>query len=63
MLFIPIVLLGNAVFGMAGVIWSMTVTEALCFAAGALLFARSRRALNAPSAEAAQQAKEALAAA
>lgn len=62
-LFIPIVLLGNAVFGMAGVIWSMTATEALCFAAGALLFARSRRALNAPSAEAAQQAKEALAAA
>ncbi|MBO1739591.1 MATE family efflux transporter [Leifsonia sp. TF02-11] len=62
-LFIPIVLLGNAVFGMAGVIWSMTVTEALCFAAGALLFARSRRALNAPSAEAAQQAQEALAAA
>lgn len=55
-LFIPIVLLADALFGMGGVIWSMTVTEALCFALGAVLFARSRRALNAPSAEAAAQA-------
>lgn len=62
-LFIPIVLLANALFGMTGVIWSMTVTELLCFAVGALLFARSRRALDAPSAEAAAQAEEALAAA
>jgi putative MATE family efflux protein len=62
-LFIPIVLLANALFGMGGVIWSMTVTEVLCFALAAVLFARSRRALNAPSAEAAAQAEEALAAA
>lgn len=61
-LFIPIVLLANALFGMGGVIWSMTVTEAICFAVAAALLAASRRALNAPSAEAAAQAEEALAA-
>ncbi|WP_157498401.1 MATE family efflux transporter [Leifsonia sp. Leaf336] len=60
-LFIPIVLLANALFGMGGVIWSMTVTEAICFAVAAALFARSRRALAAPSPEAAAQAEAALA--
>ena len=51
-LFIPVVLIGNAVLGMTGVIWSMTVTELLTFGLGALLFARSRRALATPSPEA-----------
>ena len=60
-LFIPIVLVANALFGMGGVIWSMTVTEAICFAVAAALFAGSRRALAAPSPEAAAQAEEALA--
>lgn len=62
-LFIPIVLGADALFGMTGVIWSMTVTELLCFVLGAVLFARSRRALAAPPAEAAEQAREAMAAA
>lgn len=62
-LFVPIVLAANALFGMTGVIWSMTVTELLCFVLGAVLFARSRRALAAPSAEATSQAQDALAAA
>ncbi|QNE35752.1 MATE family efflux transporter [Leifsonia shinshuensis] len=60
-LFVPIVLAANALLGMTGVIWSMTVTELLCFVLGAVLFARSRRALAAPSAEAAEQALEAVA--
>lgn len=46
-LFIPVVLAGNAVFGINGVIWSMTVTELLTFAIGLALFVRSRRALDA----------------
>jgi putative MATE family efflux protein len=62
-LFIPIVLLGNVVFGITGVIWAMTVTELLTFALGMMLFVLSRRALDAtPSEEAVQAAEEALAA-
>ena len=58
-LFIPIILIGNAVFGISGVIWAMTVTELLTFGLGILLFARSRRALAAaPSAEAEEAARE-----
>ncbi len=56
-LFIPVVLIANAVFGMIGVIWSMTFTELLTFALGAVLFALSRRALAEPSAEAAEAAE------
>jgi multidrug efflux pump len=60
-LFIPVVLIANAVFGMTGVIWSMTVTELLTFALGLTLFAVSRRALDAePSAEAVDAAEAAL---
>ncbi|MBN9153635.1 MAG: MATE family efflux transporter [Microbacterium sp.] len=62
-LFIPVVLVGNAVFGITGVIWAMTVTELLTFALGMALFAASRRALAAePSPEAVQAAAEAVAA-
>jgi Na+-driven multidrug efflux pump len=62
-LFIPIVLLGNVVFGITGVIWAMTVTELLTFALGMTLFVLSRRALDAaPSEEAVHAAEEALAA-
>lgn len=61
-LFIPVVLITNAVFGMTGVIWSMTVTELLTFGLGMVLFATSRRALDAePSAEAVEAAEAALA--
>lgn len=52
-LFIPVVLIGNAVFGMTGVIWAMTVTELLVLALGAALFAASRRALTATDEQAA----------
>ncbi len=58
-LFIPIILGGNAVFGINGVIWAMTVTEVLTFSLGMVLFAISRRALAAaPSAEAEEAALE-----
>ncbi|QEO14319.1 MATE family efflux transporter [Agromyces intestinalis] len=50
-LFIPVLLIGNAVFGLDGVIWSMTVTEVLTFALAIWLLVASRRALSAaPSA-------------
>lgn len=58
-LFIPVVLIGNAVLGMTGVIWAMTVTELLVLALGAALFAASRKALVATP----EQAEAALAAA
>ena len=58
-LFIPIILIGNAVVGINGVIWAMTITEALTFSLGILLFFLSRRALAAaPSAEAEEAARE-----
>jgi multidrug efflux pump len=60
-LFIPVVLIANAVFGITGVIWAMTVTELLTFGLGMLLFAVSRRALDAePSEEAVEAAQAAL---
>ncbi|WP_156316532.1 MATE family efflux transporter [Leucobacter japonicus] len=42
-LFIPIVLLGNAWFGLGGIIWALTVTEVLVFVAGAMLWLANRR--------------------
>lgn len=45
-LFIPVVLVGNAMFGLNGVIWAMTATELLTFAVAALLFVRSRELLS-----------------
>ena len=45
--------------GLNGVIWAMTITEALTFSLGILLFVLSRRALAAtPSAEAEEAARE-----
>ncbi|GAA1966878.1 MATE family efflux transporter [Microbacterium deminutum] len=55
-LFIPIILIGNAVIGIKGVIWAMTVTELLTFGLGILLFSLSRRALAAAPSTGAQQA-------
>jgi len=53
-LFIPVLLAGNPMFGLTGVVWSMTVTELIVFMLGVALFAVSRRALDAgPSASAA----------
>ena len=45
-LFIPIVLLGNLWFGLAGVIWALTVTEVIVFLVGAGLWLTSRKAID-----------------
>jgi multidrug efflux pump len=45
-LFIPIVLLGNLWFGLAGIIWALTVTEGIVFVVGAMMWLVSRRAID-----------------
>ena len=45
-LFIPIVLLGNLWFGLAGIIWSLTVSEAIVFVLGVALWLGTRRAID-----------------
>ncbi|WP_066370910.1 MATE family efflux transporter [Herbidospora mongoliensis] len=45
-LFIPIVLLGNLWFGLAGIIWALTVTEGIVFLVGAALWLASRHAID-----------------
>ncbi len=45
-LFIPIVLLGNLWFGLAGIIWALTVTEGIVFVVGVVLWLASRRAID-----------------
>ena len=45
-LFIPIVLLGNLWFGLAGIIWSLTVSEGLVFVVGIVMLLASRHAIE-----------------
>jgi len=45
-LFIPIVLLGNLWFGLAGIIWALTVTEGTVLLVGAAMWLASRRAID-----------------
>lgn len=45
-LFVPIVLLGNLWFGLAGIIWALTLTEVVVFLAGVGLWLASRRAID-----------------
>ncbi len=45
-LFIPIVLLGNLWFGLAGIIWALTVTEVVVFGIGVTMWAASRHAID-----------------
>lgn len=45
-LFIPIVLLGNAWFGLGGIIWSLTVTEVIVLLVGLVMWLASRRAID-----------------
>lgn len=44
-LFVPVILLANAWFGLPGVAWSMTATEVVVFALGIALLAGARSAL------------------
>jgi len=65
-LFVPIVIVGNVWFGLAGIIWALTVTEVLVFAAALVLWLASRgriaRGLAAGSPERADASLEAAAA-
>ena len=45
-LFVPIVILGNIWFGLAGIIWALTVTEGLVFGVGVVMWLASRRAID-----------------
>jgi Na+-driven multidrug efflux pump len=45
-LFIPIVILGNLWFGLSGVIWALTVTEAIVFVVGVAMWPASRRGID-----------------
>jgi multidrug efflux pump len=44
--FIPIVILGNIWFGLAGIIWSLTVSEGIVFLVGVVMWLASRPAIN-----------------
>ncbi|QSB23336.1 MATE family efflux transporter [Curtobacterium sp. 24E2] len=61
-LFIPIVIVGNLWFGLAGIIWALTVTEVIVFVAAVVLWLASRgkiaRGLAAGSEERADAALE-----
>ncbi|HTJ39018.1 MAG TPA: MATE family efflux transporter [Dactylosporangium sp.] len=60
-LFIPIVLLGNLWFGLAGIIWALTVTEGIVFLVGVALWLVSRRAIDRGLAEGSpERAEDAL---
>jgi len=60
-LFIPIVILGNLWFGLAGIIWALTVTEGLVLVAGLLIWLVSRAAIDRGLAEGnAERAEAAL---
>jgi len=45
-LFVPVVLLGNLWFGLAGIIWALTVTEVAVLVVGLVLWLASRRAID-----------------
>lgn len=45
-LFIPIVLVGDAWFGLGGIVWALTVTEVLVFAVGVVMWLASRAAIE-----------------
>jgi putative MATE family efflux protein len=59
-LFIPIVLLGNLWFGLAGIIWSLTVSEGLVFLIGVGMWIASRRAISRGLAEGSPERADAV---
>ncbi|GAA3419663.1 MATE family efflux transporter [Streptosporangium vulgare] len=61
-LFIPVVLLGDLWFGLAGIIWALTVTEGVVFLVGVVTWLASRRAIDRGLAEGSlERAEEVLA--
>ncbi|MCY1145117.1 MATE family efflux transporter [Actinoplanes sp. Pm04-4] len=59
-LFIPIVLLGNHLFGLTGIIWALTVTEGLVFLAGVAMWLAARRSIDQGLAEGTPERAEAV---
>jgi Na+-driven multidrug efflux pump len=60
-LFIPIVLLGNLWFGLAGIVWALTVTEVTVFVVGVVVWLASRGRIDRGLAEGSpERAEEAL---
>lgn len=59
-LFIPIVLVGNLWFGLAGIIWALTATEILVFLIGVVLWLGSRIAIDRGLAEGSPERAEAV---
>jgi MATE family, multidrug efflux pump len=57
-LFMPLVLLGNIWFGLAGIIWALTVTEVTVFLVGVVMWLASRRAIDRGLAEGSPQRAE-----
>ncbi|MFS0731799.1 MATE family efflux transporter [Curtobacterium sp. 1P10AnD] len=57
-LFVPIVVLGNLWFGLAGIIWALTVTEVLVFVAALVLWVVSRGRIARGLAEGSQERAE-----
>jgi multidrug efflux pump len=58
-LFVPIVLLGNLWFGLAGIIWALTITEVAVFAIGAAMWLGFRGAIDRGLAEGSAERAEA----
>ena len=54
-LFIPVVLLGNLWFGLAGIIWALTITEGAVLVVGVVMWLASRRAIDRDLAEGSQE--------
>lgn len=59
-LFIPVVLLGNLWFGLAGIIWALTVTEVAVLLTGLLMWLASRRAIDRGLADGSPERAEAV---
>jgi len=59
-LFVPIVLLGNLWFGLAGIIWALTVTEVAVFLIGAAMWLVLRRSIDRGLAEGSAERAEAV---
>ena len=58
-LFIPIVIVGNLLFGLAGIIWSLTLTEGIVLLVGIVMLVASRRAISRGLAEGSPERAEA----
>ena len=59
-LFIPIVILGNLWFGLAGIIWALTVTEVIVVLIGIVLWLVFRRAIDRGLSEGSPERAEAV---